>query len=82
MFIDKFYRVHNPYTKTEARSFQVPSLNLIDDNWNALDYKIVSVKDGEHDSDVSTVGQTLIRKDDKFVQGKRKDVRADLRALY
>ncbi|ORP61146.1 hypothetical protein, partial [Vibrio cholerae] len=73
MFIDKFYRLYNPYTKVgEPRSSTDPTLHFKDEGWDALSYKITNVSDGNDFQDVSTVGQTLMRKGDVFVQGKRK----------
>ena len=73
MFIDKFYRLYNPYNKpAEPRASSEPTLNLQDDRWNCLNRKIGNVKDGEFVDDVSTLGQTLTRKGDVFLQGKTK----------
>ena len=76
MFIDKFYRLYNPYNKpAEPRAATMsnePTLNLKDDSWNCLKRKIGNVKDGEFVDDVSTLGQTLTRKGDVFLQGKTK----------
>jgi len=72
--IDKFYRLYNPYkdTKTEGRSATTPIMQFKDDSWHALDYKISGVDYGVNEHDVSTVGQTLTRKGDSFVQGNDK----------
>nr|AAO61983.1 hypothetical protein [Aster yellows phytoplasma] len=73
MFIDKFYRLYNPYNKpAEPRASNEPTLNLQDDSWNCLNRKIGNAKDGEFVDDVSTLGQTLTRKGDVFLQGKTK----------
>ena len=73
MFIDKFYRLYNPYNKpAEPSASNEPTLNLKDDSWDCLNRKIGNVKDGEFVDDVSTLGQTLTRKGDVFLQGKTK----------
>lgn len=77
VFIDKFYRVYSPYnakhkaTERSAASNKT-TLNLNDNNWDALKYKISNVRGGNQPDDVSTIAQTLTRKDNVFIQGKQK----------
>ena len=76
MFIEKFYRVYSPYTTAQTRTVDdlqaSLKFNIDNNNWDALQYKISNVKQGENSNDVSTIHQTLIRKDEGFVQIDKK----------
>lgn len=71
VYIDKFYRLYSPHQASE-RSSQNNALNLSDNGWDGLGFKITNVGEGKDPNDVSTVNQILIRKDGNFVLGKRK----------
>ena len=73
MFIDKFYRVYNPYTKqVEGRSHEPVNLSINNGSWDAKNLKINNVGEGEKLNDVSTLSQTLTRKNNVFMQGNDK----------